>query len=319
MIEPQQSRDVYVTLDISPSEASFGASCMITLPGGQHLSVTIPPGVNDGQIIHVQNPDKSSSLPSVLSVAIAIKAPEEADPLSDDPTAVRAEQSPRTSEPDVQQSSVRNNNLPTAASSNANLQAPEKQPQPALPKRRFAPRFKLVALISVLSIVVLLLIVLTGTAYVYGNHQTSVNTPVHSQTATVSTNPEQTPTNSSTATITPTLTPQNGLYIAGTYKGSMFDQITQKTQYFTLFIGQTQGYAPLSGLFVPNSSSQQYPLNGTIDTQGNFSFTVQQPAGQTPLYFYGTFQQNYLKGHYCSSSTNSCSVSTGYFQAGPRY
>ncbi len=319
VIEPQQSRDVYATLDISPSEARSGTSRVITLPDGQHLSVTIPPGVNDRQVIHMPNPNKSPSSPSVLSVAITIKAPEEAGPLSDDPTAARAEQLAHTSEPDVQQPSTPDNNLPTAASSDANLQAPEKHPQPAVHKRRFAPRSRLVAIISGLIIVVLLLILLTGTAYVYGNHQASVNTPAHSQTATASTKPGQTPTNSSTATITPTLTPQNGLYIAGTYKGSMFDQITQQTQHFTLFIGQTQGYAPLSGLFVLGSSSQQYPLKGTVDTQGNFSFTVQQAAGQTPLYFHGQFQQDYLHGHYCSSSTNSCSVDTGYFQAGPRY
>jgi len=160
---------------------------------------------------------------------------------------------------------------------------------------------------------------LTATPYLSRKRSARVNTPAHSQTATASTKPGQTPTNSSTETITPTLTPQNGLYIAGTYKGSMFDQITQQTQHFTLFIGQTQGYAPLSGLFVLGSSSQQYPLKGTVDTQGNFSFTVQQAAGQTPLYFHGQFQQDYLHGHYCSSSTNSCSVDTGYFQAGPRY
>ncbi len=259
--------------------------------------------------------------PSVSAFANAFEQAVQTLPaeLVDDPTAARAEPPPHTSEPDVQQPSIPDDNPPTAASSDANLQAPEKHPQPALHKRRSAPRSRLVAIISGLIIVALLLILLTGTAYVYGNHQASVNTPAHSQTTTASTKPGQTSTDTSTGTITSTLTPQNGLYIAGTYKGSMFDQITQQTQHFTLFIGQNKGYAPLRGLFVPGSPSQQYSLNGTIDTQGNFSFTVQQAAGQTPLYFYGKFQQDYLRGNYCSSSTNSCSVSTGYFQAGPRY
>jgi len=336
VIEPQQARDVYATLDISPTEARSGTSRIITLSDGQHLSVTIPPGVNDGQIIHVQNPDQSPDSTGVLNVAIAIKAAEaaddlsdtptaarvkEADALSDAPTAARAEQSPRTSESDLQQSSkpIANNNLQTLASSNASLQVPEKQPESTFPKRPSAPRSRLVAIISGLIIVVLLLILLTGTAYVYGNHQASVNTPTHSQTVTAAVKSGQTPPDSTTVAVTPTRRPQNGLYIAGTYKGSMFDQITNRTTYFTLFIGQNKGYAPLSGLFVLGSSSQQYSLKGTIDTQGNFSFTVQQAAGQTPLYFYGKFQQDYLRGNYCSSSTNSCSASTGYFQAGPRY
>ena len=71
--------------------------------------------------------------------------------------------------------------------------------------------------------------------------------------------------------------------------------------------------------FADRVSGLAVPLKGTVDTKGNFSFTVQQSAGQTPLVFYGTVQQGvYLVGHFCSSSTNSCSASTGYFTAGPK-
>jgi len=334
VVEPQKSTnsdftsDLRTTLALSPAEADAGISRLITLPGGRHVNVTVPAGVFDGQLIRVQGLDESSSPVGELTVAIAIKEPEEDGPSSDALNAERAEnaesvkQTPRILHSSVQQLAdpVSEHDLPTLASSNASLQAPEKQPESTLPKRRSAPRSRLVAIISGLIIAVLLLLILAGTVYVYGNHQASVNALAQSQTATASVKPVQTPTHAPTVAITPIPKPQNGLYIAGTYNGSLFDQITQQTTTFTLFIGQTRGNAVLSGTYVSRSPSQgNYPLKGTVDTQGNFSFTVQQPAGQTPLYFYGQFQQDYLRGNYCSSSTNSCSASTGYFQAGPRY
>ncbi len=142
-----------------------------------------------------------------------------------------------------------------------------------------------------------------------------------------------TATHTSLATATPTpriayppptvVLPQNGLYIAGTFNGSIFDQTTQQTTYVSVFLVQSKGNAALSGTVTFKSPSQGvYPLHGTVDTQGNFSFTVQLSVGQTPLYFYGAVQQqqgSYLKGNFCSSNTNACSVNTGYFLVGPGY
>src|SRR6266478_7554006 len=119
---------------------------------------------------------------------------------------------------------------------------------------------------------------------------------------------------------TRTATPRNGLYVAGTYNGSMFDQTTQQITYISVFLVQSEGNTALSGMVTFKSPSQEvHPLHGTVDTHGNFSFTVQLAAGQTPLYFYGAVQQqqgSYLKGDMCRSSTNSCSVNTGYFFVG---
>ena len=128
----------------------------------------------------------------------------------------------------------------------------------------------------------------------------------------------------STPTVTPTTTLQHGLYIAGTYNGSLYDETKQQTTNISVKIKQSKGRADFRGTFTVRSPSQQaYPLSGKVDLQGNFSFTVQQPGGQMPLYFYGTVQHqqdvDYLHGYFCSSSTNSCSVNTGYFTVGPRY
>ncbi len=102
----------------------------------------------------------------------------------------------------------------------------------------------------------------------------------------------------------------------------MFDQTTQQITYISVFLVQSEGNTALSGMVTFKSPSQEvHPLHGTVDTHGNFSFTVQLAAGQTPLYFYGAVQQqgSYLKGDFCRSSTNACSVNTGYFLVGPRY
>ncbi len=336
--------DMRSTVSISQAEAHSGTSRKITLPGGQYLNVTVPAGVSNGQVIRVPGPNDSSSSMSELILTIAIKEPEEAHPSSD---AVSSAPTLLTSHPSLQQPSEpissgdlltlpvsdpglhapkeqqlpfdpsSDHNLPTVASSDPKLQAPEKQKQPpSPPKRRPVPLSRNIAILSGL----IILLLLASTVYLYSSHQANVNAVAHSQTATAFAKPVQKPTHVPTPASTPTPKPQNGLYIAGTYNGSMVNEITQQTSNIAVFLGQSQGNAALSGTFVVRSPSPgTYPLKGTVDTKGNFSFTVQQSAGQTPLVFYGTVQQGtYLVGHFCSSSTNSCSASTGYFTAGPK-
>src|SRR5262249_28263546 len=120
---------------------------------------------------------------------------------------------------------------------------------------------------------------------------------------------------------TATATPHPGLSIAGTYNGSMFDQTTNQTTAITVRIVQKRGDGTLSGTVTFKSSPQGvYPLSGTDDTQGNFSFAVHLPTSTTPLLFIGTVQQGvYLHGNLCNSSSNVCSTYTGYFTVGPRF
>jgi hypothetical protein len=175
-------------------------------------------------------------------------------------------------------------------------------------------------IISGLIILVILLLLAGGGYFFYSSHQANVNSSALTQTATAG--KLLTPTHASS--VTTTATQQNGLYIAGKYNGSMFNQTTQQTSQISISLVQTQGNAALSGTFSFSSPSQgAFPLNGTVDTLGNFSFTVQQQAGQLPLYFHGQVQQSqqdvYLKGNFCSSNTNSCSTDTGYFTVGPKF
>ena len=337
--------DMRSTVSISQSEAHSGTSRKIPLSGGQYVTVTVPAGVSDGQVIRVPGLDDSSIPVGEMILTIAVKEPEEdhqsSDAVSSAPTlltphpSVQQLSDPKSngdlltvpaSDPNIQAPTKQHlpfdpapdHDLQTVAAPDPDIQAPEKQqPPPSPPKRRPVPLSRSIAILSGL----IILLLLAGTVYLYSSHQANVNAVAHSQTATALAKPVQKPTHAPTPTSTPTPRPQNGLYIAGTYNGSMTNEITQQSTSITVFLGQTQGNAALSGTFVVRSPSQAtYPLKGTVDTKGNFSFTVQQPAGQTPLVFYGTFQQGaYLVGHFCSSSTNSCGASTGYFSAGPKY
>ena len=292
---PQQpsASDFQATLAISQAEALSGTSRAITLPGGQRVDVAIPAGTYDGQVIRLQVFDEPSSPEGMLALTIAVKRPQE-DLLPFDP--------------------VSDHDLPTVVTSDANLQAPQRQQLPPLPKRQPAPRTRMVGILSGL---IILLLIAGSIVYFYSGRQS--NSQQTNATATAKSG--QTATHTPTVTITSTATSQNGLYIAGTYNGSMFNQTTQQTTDISVLIVQTQGSGILSGTFTLTSPSQgAYPLSGTVDTQGNFSFTVQQSAGQTPLYLYGAvYKSVYLKGNFCNSNTNSCSANTGYFTVGPRF
>jgi len=307
--------DIHIraTLAISQGEAQVGTNRVITLPGGQHFNVTVPAGVSDGHIIRVQ--DQGDATPMLLT--IAIKKPAQSSGSSNigsgsPPSAV--------ANPNMRQlsNSASGPDLPTVASSDPNLRAPEKQSTPYIPQQQPPRRSRSVGIISGLIILLLVVLIAGGGFLFYSSHQSNNNSVSLTQTATTKL---LTPTKNAGVTTTPTKTQQEGLYIAGTYNGSMNDQTTQQTSQITVFLTQTQGNAALSGTFTFRSPTQAtYPLSGTVDLQGNFSFTVQQSAGQTPLYFHGQVQQSvYLHGSFCNSSTNSCSPDNGFFTVGPRF
>src|SRR5262249_10074441 len=157
-------------------------------------------------------------------------------------------------------------------------------------------RSRMAAILSGLIILVILLLLVVGGYYVYSSRQASVNASTLSQTATATSKLQK-----STLAKTSTVTQRNGLYIAGTYNGSMFAQTRQQSTQISVSLVQTNGNAALSGTAKFGPSSQTaYPLTGSVDTQGNFSFTIQQPNGRLPLVFHGqVYQSVYLKGNFC--------------------
>ena len=308
---PQQldGGDIQATLRISPEEARAGTNRSITLPSGQRVMVAVPPGASDGQVIRLQDKDTPSSLKQAVILTVAIKDAEESHPSANDIGSQRTVYTPQKIQPPPD--SFSGHDLPTVGGSDPNLRPAASRLEPAPPARRAAPRTRVIGIISV----VIILLLIAGTVLFYSNYRAQQNTLAQAQTATALAKPAP------TRAPAPTPTPQKGLYIAGTYNGSMTDQNTGQTSTITVFLVQTQGLAPLTGSVTFKSSTQGvFPLKGTVDTNGNFSFKVQQSAGQTPLVFYGTLQTgNFLHGNFCSSNTNTCLSNTGYFTVGPRY
>jgi serine/threonine protein kinase len=90
---PAQSRDLHATLAISPQEALTGTSRSLTLPGGRRVTVTIPAGAQDGQVIRVEGQGEvasGSGMAGALLLTLAIVSPEVIEPLSD-PQQAQAE------------------------------------------------------------------------------------------------------------------------------------------------------------------------------------------------------------------------------------
>ena len=66
---PSQDTDIHIPLAISKVEAQSGTSRILNISNGQHITVSIPPGVYDGQTLWLKRPDEQSgSLIITLSV-----------------------------------------------------------------------------------------------------------------------------------------------------------------------------------------------------------------------------------------------------------
>ena len=315
--EPQaQGIETYATVAISKEEADTGISRMITLPGGGKVSVPIPAGTQNGQVIRVPSSAEPSSQSNALVLSIAVKPSDEAQRTAETINAEPQQPiTPQLFEP------VSGHDLPTMAASSSIQTAEREAPTP---KKSSPFRFGTVSIVSLL--IVLLLV---GSAIFYfstshGNRQlgaSAISNPNIGATHTATSTQRPTPT--PTIGVTPTPTPANGMYIPGTYKGSMANTTTNQTTDITVFLVQTKGSGVLQGSVTYASAPQTpYLLTGKVDMQGNFYFSIQQAAGQKPLLYYGTVQQNggnYLHGNFCNSTTNVCLSQLGYFTVGPGY
>ena len=173
-----------------------------------------------------------------------------------------------------------------------------------------------------LTTALIVLLLAGGVFYFVSNRSTSSGPNVTASSS------NGTKTATRVATTAPTSAPTtvpDGLYIPGTYNGAMTDESGNNAISISVYLQEQRGSGALKGAVTfkpPAPSVGTFPLAGTVDKQGNFSFTVQQPSGKTPFYMYGTVQHNggtFLHGNYCNSSTNSCLAPAGFFTVGPGY
>src|SRR5579871_4520302 len=75
-----ESRYISATLAISEVEARRGTNRTLIVPGGQRISVSLPPGISNGQVIHfeTQQPSNSYDNPTTrLLLTIAVTGTED--------------------------------------------------------------------------------------------------------------------------------------------------------------------------------------------------------------------------------------------------
>ncbi|GAC1349113.1 MAG: hypothetical protein NVSMB27_19180 [Ktedonobacteraceae bacterium] len=79
---PQNGNDIHSDLAIHPTEAVTGTSRMLTLPGGQSTTVSVPAGAYDGQILRLEGlgePSSAGGSPGALILTLVIQKAEEPD------------------------------------------------------------------------------------------------------------------------------------------------------------------------------------------------------------------------------------------------
>src|SRR5579875_218950 len=213
--------------------------------------------------------------------------------------------------------------MPTVATSDSGPITSERGVETAIAP---APRKRTTSypvIIGIISGVVILLLIGYGIFYFTssGHQPSSTGNSVlttHELTATAI---AKAPTQALSPTASPTPTIPPGLYIADTYNGTMTNSLTNQTMAISVFIRQTKGSGILNGSVTFTASQQIHILSGTVDLQGNFTFTAQ--ASPQPYVYYGTVQKNgqdtFLHGNFCNSATNVCNANLGFFTVGPGY
>ena len=319
-------------------------SRLLTLEGGKEIPVMVPPGAQHGQFLRLARAEGDSGDAEMVLVNIAIQNPE-TSPVRGEPGAtpnVHVAEPPSLMSRDLEQLSPETpqtalpvgsrlpageqsqpaprvsevaplrlasatpaasleHNLPTIASARKE-ELMTVAPSPlASPRRRFG-------VIALASVLVILPVLASGSFVTIRQFVLNQSRPTPRPTHMVQ----------ATVTAKPTAAPP-GKYIAGHYNGSMAANDGSQSASITVSLVQTQGSSLLSGAVTFNSATSS-TLKGADDMQGHFSFSIEQPAGQLPLVFYGSYTAaTNLHGYYCRSNTGSCLADIGYFTVGPQY
>jgi serine/threonine protein kinase len=301
--QPARTDDMSDYETLAVNQEQIGLSQLLTLADGQDETRPASASPREDQVIQAARTDEVFTPAS--DVLVSRVTPEDISLAHSEERVVKAPETPQIKlQPSPE--SPAEHDLPTVAASISKQHVTD-APRPPSGRRPGLRVF--------VSLVLVLVLVIGGVSFYVarqsGASSGSQSTPTSTAQRTATVLP----------TATPSPTPQPGLYIAGTYNGTMTDNNTQQVTQLSVHLVQTQGQGALRGSVTFNSSSQQvYLLNGVVDLKGNFSFTVQQPSGQTPYYFYGANQPgNYLHGYYCRAQAGPCLTNEGYFTVGPRF
>jgi len=316
--------DLHVTLAISKAEAQNSTIRTLTLPGGRQISVPIPAGAYDGQVLRLpqmSEPLYAGGPPGTLILTLSVQ---ETDKIAPSATSGSLEgtvlASPSsTLEDKTIRSSGRNTGsstpLPTLLPTNV---AEVHPPQPITRQQGISTGT------AILLVGLLFLLIVGGFGFFYfsrinlssSNTTNSVTTPSGGNANSVPTVPS-TPTIASatpTSPATPTLTGYVQLhsYYSGSASGYANGSVT-----FTLKSEDQQGNLSMQTTFQQLNGSQKtaiYDCQGSVTTDRNLNLQCTNVADATyVLTIQGyVYQDNHIEGTETATNTNDSNYNHVY-------
>ncbi|HLJ36182.1 MAG TPA: protein kinase [Ktedonobacteraceae bacterium] len=311
---------IRATLAISSAEAANGTSRSLTLPSGQRITVSVPPGVQNGQVLRIGEQDGTLidgnlADPLLLTIAVAPGYGDGAAGFSgEDKTIIGADPAliANANQPTVQnaafntvssQPTVLQQQYPPVAQNNAPQFAP-----PVVPQRPVPPRKSSTGRIVFL-VVIVVVVLLASTAFLIYFLNSNATTNNANATATAQTNSSLAGTNTALAQANQT----------GTAISNSNTTATANANATAIGIGNVHATATANAAAQANATATanaQGNANATATAQANVNATATANANATasatatthPVIsngtgtIQGTFQFNFDNGTQVSSN-----------------
>lgn len=327
---PVQDDAIRATLAISLAEAASGTSRALTLPGGQRITVSVPPGVQNGQVLRIGEQDGTLvdgnlAGPLLLTIAVAPSYNAGAAVVShDDRTIINPDPAliANTNQPTVQDAAfntlssqptvLQQQYPPVASQGNMGQFGPPMQPvQPIPPRQTVPPRKSSTGrIIFLVAIVVIILLASTGFLIYFLTNNAATNNA--NATATAQANGALAGTNTALAQANQTGTAQVGNSNA---------TATANANATAIGIGNVHATATANAIAQANATATaiaqgsanatataQANVNATATAQGNANATATAIATAHPVIsngtgtIQGTFQFSFDTGTQVSSN-----------------
>ncbi len=266
-----KSSDFHVTLAISKTEAQTGTNRILTLPGGRQISVTVPAGAYNGQLLRLPQQLDDDGQTGTLILTLSIKETDEiAAPVQNSHFDRTAPASPSSTSAETILSSNRSGLPPAPHPSSVPNMAESSHPQPVIRQQRVstATAILLVGLIFVLVVGAL------GFFYLYSINRssssaTNSDTTTQNRDATNFAATSTTQANNITATAqisAANATDATNTAIASSTATHAVTTTSNYVQLKSYYSGTASGYADGSVTFTLRSEDQQ----GNISMQTTF-------------------------------------------------
>ncbi len=256
-----QSSELHATLAISKAEALAGTNRILTLPGGRQVSVPVPAGAYNGQVLRLPGMGESSSNDGTPGTLILTLYVQETGANASRVPSISSEHTVPTSNPNIADKTI--------LSSNRGPVTPTPQPQPAARPSGVSTG----TAILLVGLALLIIVGGLGFFYLYNTNHPSSNTtntvtpPSNGTTSDVAATASALANNNATATTLANNTNATNTAIASSTATAIVTPTTSSyVQLKSYYNGTASGYADGAVTFSLKSEDQQ----GNVNMQTTF-------------------------------------------------